>query len=249
MRLQNRVALIVGAARGIGRAIAQLFSREGADLVLADIQEEEVRALADALRGQGRKALPIQVDVCLSQEVGALVDHAIKERGRIDILVNSAGGGKYVPMVEMTEKDWDEMMDFNLKSVFLCCRAVFPHMILQRYGRIINIASLAGRGTSETGGVHYTAAKAGVLGFTRHLAREAGPYGITVNAVAPGPTLTERIRAKLSPEREAAIAERAPLGRLGKPEDPAWATLFLASDEASFITGATIDVNGGLLMM
>ncbi|HEX9920218.1 MAG TPA: SDR family oxidoreductase [Candidatus Methylomirabilis sp.] len=108
---------------------------------------------------------------------------------------------------------------------------------------------MAGRGTSETGGVHYTAAKAGVLGFTRHLAREAGSYGTTVNAVAPGPTLTERIRAKLSPERETTIAERAPLGRPGKPEDPAWATLFLASDEASFITGATIDVNGGLLMM
>lgn len=152
MRLQNRVALIVGAARGIGRATAQLFSREGADLVLADIQEEEVRALADALRGQGRKALPIQVDVCLSQEVGALVDYAIKEMGRIDILVNSAGGGKYVPMVEMTEKDWDEMMDFNLKSVFLCCRALFPHMISQRYGRIINIACWRGEGPARPEG-------------------------------------------------------------------------------------------------
>jgi len=249
VRLPNKVALITGAARGIGRAIAEAFSREGADLILADIQAGEVHALEERIQAQGRKALSIPVNVCLRQEVQAMVEKALQEMGRIDILVNGVGGGKYVPMVEMTEEEWDQMIDFNLKSVFLCCRAVFPHMISRRYGRIVNIASLAGRGTSETGGVHYTAAKAGVLGFTRHLAREAGPYGITVNAVAPGPTLTDRIRAKLSPEREADIAQRAPLGRLGNPEDPAWAALFLASDEASFITGATIDVNGGLLMM
>jgi len=249
MRLQNKVALITGAARGIGRAIAEAFSREGADLILADIQTEELQVLEKRLQAQGRRALAIPVNVCLSQQVQAMIEKAIQEMGRIDILVNGVGGGKYVPMAELTEEDWDGMISFNLKSVFLCCRAVFPYMIAQRYGRIVNIASLAGRGTSETGGVHYTAAKAGVLGFTRHLAREAGPYGITVNAVAPGPTLTERIRARLSPEQEAAIARRAPLGRLGNPEDPAWAALFLASDEASFITGATIDVNGGLLMM
>jgi NAD(P)-dependent dehydrogenase (short-subunit alcohol dehydrogenase family) len=249
MRLQNKVALITGAARGIGRAIAEAFSREGAALILADIQEGEVQALTEKLQAQGRKALPIPVNVCLRQEVQAMVEKSLQEMGRIDILINSVGGGKYVPLAEMTEDEWDTMIDFNLKSVFLCCRAVFPHMISRKYGRIVNIASLAGRGTSETGGVHYTAAKAGVLGFTRHLAREAGPYGITVNAVAPGPTLTDRLRAKLSPEREAEIARRAPLGRLGHPEDPAGAALFLASDEASFVTGATIDVNGGLLMM
>jgi 3-oxoacyl-[acyl-carrier protein] reductase len=249
MRLQNKIALITGAARGIGRAIAEAFSREGADLILADIQEGEVRLLAERLQAQGRKALPMPVNVCSGHQVQAMVDKSLQEMGRIDILINSVGGGKYVPMVEMTEEDWDGMIEFNLKSVFLCCRAVFPHMISRRYGRIVNIASLAGRGTSETGGVHYTAAKAGVLGFTRHLAREAGPYGITVNAVAPGPTLTDRLRAQLSPEQEAEIARRAPLGRLGHPEDPAGAALFLASDEASFVTGATIDVNGGLLMM
>lgn len=251
MKLEGQVAWITGAARGIGWAIAQALALEGATLALNDLRP--LKEAADKIRNMGRTALAIKGDVTNALQVQEMAEKLLKEFGRIDILVNNAGGGLNVPfsIIEMEERDWDRVVDLNLKGVFLCCKAVIPHMRKQGKGKIVNIASIAGRSTATTVGPAYTGAKAGVLGLTRHLAKTEGPYGIRVNSVSPGSILTELLAERFQGypmEEQEKRLSITPLGRFGKPEEVAAAVLFLVSDDASFITGANLDVNGGRFM-
>jgi len=251
MRFAGKVAWITGVARGIGFATASALAREGADLAINDIRPLDEAAAK--LKGMGRSVLAMQADVTIARQVEEMAEKIFKGFGHIDILVNNAGGGLNVPfsIVEMQEEDWDKVVDLNLKGSFLCCKAAIPYMRKQGKGSIVNIASLAGRSSATTVGPAYTGAKAGLLGLTRHLAKTEGPYGIRVNAVCPGSIMTEllaeRFKSYPKEEQEKRLAG-TPLGRFGRPEEVAAAVLFLASDEASFITGANIDVNGGRFM-
>lgn len=247
--LEGKVAFVTGAARGLGRAIANTLAVHGASLVLVDMDREGIVKTQREIETAAGQVISIAADVTSSQEVGAAIQKAMDRYKTVDIVVNNVGRFKPMTLLEMEEADWDEILGVNLKSVYLVSRAVARIMIEKRRGRIINIASVAGRSSSPVAGAHYTTAKAGVLGFTRHLARELGPHGITVNAVAPGTTRTESVKDILTKEGEAQLISRIPLGRLAEPQDTANAVLFLASDLASYITGATLDVNGGQLMM
>ena len=247
--LQGKVAIVTGAANGIGRATAQLFSNHGARLAIVDIDEAGAVVARDSIKACGGEAEIFLADVTKGPQVRNMVSAVVDIFGSVDILVNCAGGGRVMPFLQMTEQEWDEIVTLNLKGVFLCCRAVAEVLVQKGGGRIINVASIAGRSTSVLQGAHYTSAKAGVLGLTRHLARELGPHGIAVNAVAPSVTLTERIRRQVTPEREEELIKTIPLRRLAAAEDQAKVILFLASDLASYVTGATVDVNGGKLFM
>jgi NAD(P)-dependent dehydrogenase (short-subunit alcohol dehydrogenase family) len=226
-----------------------MLSAGGARGARVDIDAAGAGGVRDSIRARGGEAEVFRADVTEESEVRDMVSDVVALFGTVDILVNSAGGGRVMPFLEMTGQEWDEVVSFNLRSVFLCCRAVAEVLVQKGSGRIVNVASLAGRSTSVLQGAHYTSAKAGVLGVTRHLARELGPHGVAVNAVAPGVTLTDRIRRRVTPEREEELIRSIPLRRLATAEDQAKVILFLASDMASYVTGATIDVNGGLLFM
>jgi NAD(P)-dependent dehydrogenase (short-subunit alcohol dehydrogenase family) len=214
--------------------------------VALDIDGPALSALEGDLRAAGAEAQTVRVDV---GDEAAVVDcfAALAARhGPLDVLVNVVGGGKPAALADITGAEWDRMLAFNAKTCFLCCREAIPR--LHDGGRIINVSSVAGRTSSPLQGPHYSAAKAAVIGLTRHLARELGPRRITVNAIAPGATETERIARQMTPERKAQLAARIPLGRLATPEDQAGAILFLASSLAGYITGVTIDVSGGILL-
>lgn len=250
MRFTGQVALITGSARGIGRTVARRLASEGADLALNDLDAAALEGLVAEIRGLGRRVLALPADITNTAQVNAMVQRAADEFGRIDVLINNAGGSRGPrSLLEVTDENWHDVITFNLTSVFLCVRAVVPVMRRQGGGRIVNLASLAGRSRSTVGGPPYAAAKAGVIGFTRHVSRELAEYGIAMNAVAPGPIATERIRQrygeKPAEERERIFRE-IPLGRLGTPEEVASVIAFLASAEASYIVGAVIDVNGGI---
>jgi NAD(P)-dependent dehydrogenase (short-subunit alcohol dehydrogenase family) len=194
-------------------------------------------------------ALPLQADVSDLSQVSRMVAKILKVYGTIDILVNNAGILFPTSFEEMTEREWDKVIAVNLKGAFNCCKAVIAVMKKKRYGKIVNISSSAGKSTSTFGGAHYTASKAGLLGLTRHLAREVGRYGINVNAVCPGSIDTPMIRSKFTDEQIRSATEKIPMGRLGTPEEVAYLVLFLASDASSYITGASIDINAGELMV
>jgi len=235
---------------GIGRAIGRAFSAEGAKVALWDINGETVAEAAETLRRSGGEAFGMTVDVTDANQVDWVTGTVATEWGQIDILVNNAGGGGSVSGLGVTEKEWDDIVALNLKSQFLCCRAVAPYMERQRYGRIINMASNAGKYRSNTGigGIPYAAAKAGVMQLTRHAAYILGGHGITVNAIAPGSVLTEagiREEQSLEAERRERIVRETPLGRFARPEEIANIAVFLASDDASYVTGATILASGG----
>jgi NAD(P)-dependent dehydrogenase (short-subunit alcohol dehydrogenase family) len=249
-RLKGRRALITGAAGGIAQAIAKDFVREGADLVLTDLEAAVVLPFADALANDGEAPLVISADLTRRSEVEELAEHA-RAAGGIDILVTCAGGyTSYADFESIEEDDWDRVININLKTVFLCCKAVLPMMKDAGWGRIINLGSLAGRSTSAgTSPAHYATAKAGVSMLTQYIAKEVAPFGITANTVAPGTTRTERVKNLLTPEKESLFVGRTPIGRLAEPEDIAGLVTFLAGDESRYITGATIDVNGGRLML
>jgi NAD(P)-dependent dehydrogenase (short-subunit alcohol dehydrogenase family) len=249
-KLRGRVAVVTGAGMGIGRAIGQAFSAEGAKVALWDINGATVAEAAEALRRSGGEALGMTVDVTDVNQVDRVMGTVATEWGRIDILVNNAGGGGSVSGLGVTDQQWDDIVALNLKSQFLCCRAVAPYMERQRYGRIINMASNAGKYRSNTGigGIPYGAAKAGVMQLTRHTGYALGRHGITVNAIAPGSVLTEagvREEQSLESERRQRILRETPLGRFARPEEIANIAVFLASDDASYVTGATILASGG----
>ena len=249
-KLRGKVAVVTGAGMGIGRAIGQAFSAEGAKVALWDINGATVAEAAEELRRSGGEALGMTVDVTDVNQVDRVMGTVATEWGRIDILVNNAGGGGSVSGLGVTDEQWDDIVALNLKSQFLCCRAVAPYMERQRYGRIINMASNAGKYRSNTGigGIPYGAAKAGVMQLTRHTGYVLGRHGITVNAIAPGSVLTEagvREEQSLESERRQRILRETPLGRFGRPEEIANIAVFLASDDASYVTGATILASGG----
>ena len=249
MRLEGKVVIVTGAAKGIGAAIAEACARERARVAAWDLDGAGAEAVAAALRGSGADALGLPCDVTRTADITRALDAVLARWGRVDALVNNAGGFAVIRATEdIPEAEWDAIVASNLTSVFLCVKAVLPVMKRQRYGRIVNLASVVGRGGAVRVTSHYAAAKAGVIGLTRHLALEVGADGITVNAVAPGTTATERVLKARTPEETRRVAEAIPLRRLGQPGEIADAVVFLASDAAAFINGATLDVNGGQVM-
>jgi len=248
--LKKKVAVVTGAGQGLGEAIARRLAAEGAAVAVVDVEGGLADGVAREIQAAGSRAVAVRTDVTDRASVRAMVDEVGRRLGEPDILVNNAGGfPKLRTLLEVEEEEWDAILALNLKSAYLCSRAVLPGMIARRGGRIVSLSSPAARSLTNFSATHYAAAKAGILGFTRHLAYEVGQYGITVNAVAPGTTLTERVRRARTPEDQARIASLVPLGRLGLPEDSAAAVAFLASDDAAYITGITLDVNGGKVMM
>jgi 3-oxoacyl-[acyl-carrier protein] reductase len=251
MRLANKVAIVTAAAgAGIGQATARALAREGVHVIVSDAHARRPFAVAEEIASSsGVKAVGIQCDVSNRVQVENMIELALKEFGRIDILVNNAGTTHNVPVVEMTDEVWELVINVNLKGTFYCSRAVLPTMIQQRSGRIINLSSAAAwMGSDE--GAHYCAAKAGIMGFTRRLAKEVAPYNITVNAIAPGFIWNEFLAKTpgLPPGYFDEIRKQIPLGRDGRPEDVANAIVFLSSEEASYITGQTLCISGGWYM-
>ena len=247
MRLRDRVALVTGGGRGIGRSCAVALAGEGAHVAIGDVDPTLLEDALDAIEAAGAEGAAFEMDVTDRQQIDRVVDAVCDRFGRIDILVNNAGIYEILSFEEITEEQWDRLLAVNLKGVFLCSQAVVGRMKVQRGGRIINMSSSAGKTGGVLCGAHYAVSKAGIISLTKSLAREVGPYGITVNAIAPGRIATPMIAAASEEENEA-MRRQTPLRRLGTPADVAQAVVFLASDAADYITGEVIDVNGGLLM-
>jgi NAD(P)-dependent dehydrogenase (short-subunit alcohol dehydrogenase family) len=253
MRFTGRIAVITAAASGIGRATADIMGREEAIVVAVDIDAGRLDDTVAALRAAGGRAHGRQADMLDAAAVEALMAGVAQEFGAIDILVNAVGGSTVIAhpaatMDQLSLADWRRLLQFNLDGTFLCCHAAAPYMKRQGHGKIVNISSIAGRGLSASSSAAYAAAKGGIIAFTRKIAFELGPYGINVNAIAPSRTLTERIRPRWeqqSPEDQQAEIERTPLRRIAEAPDQAKVICFLASSDADFVTGVTIDVTGG----
>jgi NAD(P)-dependent dehydrogenase (short-subunit alcohol dehydrogenase family) len=245
--LNDKVCIITGAARGLGEAIARHFHQAGARLALWDLNGEAVGKLAATLDASQSRVIGQQVDVTSEAGVQAAVDKAVAQFGRIDVLVNCAGIIKHSTIEKMSLQDFESVIRVNLTGTFLCCRAVVPVMKKQGKGKIVNMASLAGRTGRPGVGVNYAASKAGVIALTQTLAREAGPGGVYVNCIAPGPVLTE-LTKQVGPEVFKTWNVGRAVNKDGLPEDVAQAVLFLASDQSDWITGVTLDINGGILI-
>jgi len=246
MELQDRVAIVTGSGRGIGKAIAHELAQNGASVVVAELAEYGEQTAIE-LRASGAEAIYASVDVSDSESVRTMVKQVRDRYGRIDILVNNAGIRPTCPFLTMSRYDWERVLAVNLTGTFNCCAAIGPLMVERGWGRIVNISSLAAQRGSTGGHSHYAAAKAGVVGFSKSLARELAPHGVTVNVVTPGWIDTEGWEGQLDGRREE-YASKVPLGRLGQPEDVAYAVAFLVSEQASYLTGITLPVNGGLFI-
>jgi len=248
MELSGQIAVITGGTRGIGRAIALGLAEAGANIVFNyKHNQTDCDALIAEITRLGKKVMGIRADVTRAKDIENMFNAAINEFGGIDILVNNAGGSLKKKVIEMEEREWDEILDLNLKGPFLCARAALPSMVKKQSGKIINISSNYGV-TPAFERSHYAAAKAGLIAFSKSLALEAAPYHINVNVVAPGPTDTPRWRSKHTQEWIADRSAQIPMGRVAQPEDVAGCVLFLVSGAGSYITGQTIHVNGGLVM-
>lgn len=248
--LEGKVAIVTAAAgAGIGQATARRFAEEGAQLVISDAHARRVQEVAEAMsKDYGRPVIGLQVDVTQRDQVEAMVQTALERFGRIDILFNNAGINRLQPVWEMDDDNWNLIMAVNLSGTFYCTRAVLPAMIQQKSGAIISMASVAGWIGSDEGEAHYCAAKAGVMGFTRAVAAEVAKYGIRVNAIAPGLIYNPFLERIYSKEFLDSFARRVPLGRVGEPADVANLALFLASEQASYLTGEVFTVSGGFYM-
>jgi len=246
MSLEGKIAIVTGSGQGIGRAIAEMLARHGADIVVADLDPGRSQETVSAVTGLGRLALNLKVNVAVWDEVKGMVDQVVKEWGKVDILVNNAGVTRDGLLIRMKEEDWNLVLQVNLNGTFHCTKAVLQPMGKQRYGRIVNIASIVGA-MGNAGQANYAASKAAVIGFTKTVAREYAARAITVNAVAPG-FIDTAMTQGLSAEVKETLQKQIPLSRLGLPSDVAAAVRFLVSDEASYITGHVLHVNGGMLM-
>jgi len=246
VKLKGKVALVTGAAQGIGRAVALLLARNGADIAVSDINLEKAEETAKEIELIGPRAMAIRVDVAQFNDVERMVEAILEKFGKVDILVNNAGVTRDKLILRMTEEDWDVVLNINLKGTFNCTKAVVRNMAKQRSGKIVSIASVVGE-MGNAGQVNYSASKAGVIGLTKTIAREFAQRGINVNAIAPGyieTPMTEVLPEKVKEDLKRLI----PMERLGKPEDVAEAVLFLVSEESNYITGHVLNVNGGIYM-
>ncbi|MCS4541545.1 MAG: 3-oxoacyl-ACP reductase FabG [Euryarchaeota archaeon] len=245
LRLENKVAIITGSAKGIGREAALLFAEEGAKVVVIDVDEGGSET-AEEIKNMGHESLFVKTDVCNKEQVQDMVKKVVERFGKIDVLINNAGIIRDSTLLKMTEEQWDKVIDTNLKGVFNCTQAVAEVMVKQGYGKIINTSSIVAL-YGNFGQANYAASKAGLIGFTKTLAKELGRKGIRVNAVAPGFVLTDMVRSVPEKVLEM-VKEKTPIGRLGQPKDIANVYLFLASDESDYINGAVLSVDGGLTL-
>ena len=248
-RFGNKVAIVTGAGQGMGFAIASRLLSEGASVVMADLNADGLARAAEELAQWRARLEPVTVDLTRADDVTRLIAGAHARFGEIDILINNAGILRSSAIEQISDQEWDLVVNANLKTSFLCAQAVVPDMKARRRGKILNMASMAGRATSTLGGAHYTAAKAGLLGLTRHLARELAPHRINVNAVSPGIVDTPMVATALSAEQRERLAASIPFERLADPAEIASLVAFLASDEAAYITGASVDIHGGELII
>ncbi len=250
MRLKGKVAIVTASAgAGIGQAAVRALAKEGANVVVADINEKRVKSVSEEIQAEtGLDTLGIICDVSKQDQVDNLIKQTLDKFGKIDVLVNNAGREVLSPVKDMTDEQWDLVMDVCLKGTFRCCRAVIPPMLEKKSGSIINISSVAGWIGSDTGEAHYCAAKAGVMALTRCLAKEISPNGIRANAIAPGLIMNEFLRRIYPPDFFDTVKPLIPLGREGKPDDIANAIVFLASDESSYMTGEIMCISGGMYM-
>jgi NAD(P)-dependent dehydrogenase (short-subunit alcohol dehydrogenase family) len=248
-RSSARVALVTGAAGAMGRAIATRLARDGARIVVNDTDEARLSPLVDQLRGAGAKVMAIGADVTSAAAVSSMFDTVARDFGNVSILVNNAGILRPTRFLDISVDEWQLVVGVNLTGTFLCSQAALPQMLAGGWGRIVNLSSTAGKSVSTMGGAHYTAAKAGVLGLTRAIAKEVAAHSITANAVCPGLIDTDMVRATISEERAQAYADSFPIPRLGHPEEVADLIAFLASDQAAYVTGASYDITGGDLMV
>jgi 3-oxoacyl-[acyl-carrier protein] reductase len=246
MSLAGKVAIVTGAAQGIGRAIAEKLACDGADIVVADLDPGRSQETVGVVEKLGRRALNVKVNVADFNDVKAMIDQVLREWGKVDILVNNAGITRDGLLLRMKEEDWNLVLQVNLNGTFHCTKAVLQPMTKQRDGRIVNIASIVGV-TGNVGQANYAASKAAVIGFTKTVAREYASRNVTVNAVAPG-FIDTAMTQGLPADVKETLQKQIPLGRLGRPEDVAAAVRFLVSDEAAYITGHVLHVNGGMLM-
>jgi NAD(P)-dependent dehydrogenase (short-subunit alcohol dehydrogenase family) len=247
--LNGRIALITGAGQGMGRSVAHALADLGATIVVNDLDADRAEETASTLRSSGTEATAVQGDVTGAAEVRRMVETTRSTYDALHILINNAGILYPTAVPDISEDEWDRVIAVNLKGTFLCSQAALPAMKAAGWGRIVNFSSTAGKNISTVGGAHYTAAKAGILGFTRHLAKEVAGDGITVNAVCPGLIDTEMVRDTIDDDRVRAYEQGFPIPRLGLPEEVADLVAFLATDRAAYITGASLDINGGDLMI
>ncbi len=247
MKLKDKVAVVTGSRRGIGKAIALALAREGAKVVVSDIDLKECQAVSDEIRKLGTDSIAVKCDVTKKHEVDELIESAVRKFGKLDIMVNNAGVYVSKPLTQTTEQDWDFVLNVNLKGVFLCASAAAKHMMKQNSGKIISTASIAGKvGFADSSA--YCASKGGIVNLTRELAMELAPHHINVNAVAPGVIETDMTKGIMDDEKaKQGLLMGIPLKRIGKPEDIAKAVVFLASDDADYVTGHTLVVDGGWL--
>ena len=247
--LEGKVAIVTGAGGGMGHAIAYAMAKNGASVVLNDLKEGAVKETAKTMSHFNGAAVLDVGDVSNHEYVEEMISRTLKRFETVDILVNNAGVLRPTLFVDITEDEWDFVVTGNLKTTFLCSKSVIPIMQNNQWGRIINISSSAGKNISTMGGAHYTAAKAAVLGLTRHMAKEVAKFGITVNAICPGLIDTEMVKTTITPQQTLKYAESFPIQRLGRPKEVADLVNFISSEEAAYITGASIDINGGDLMI
>lgn len=246
---EGKVAIVTGAGQGMGRAVAERLAAAGALVSVNDIDADSAQRTVSVLQKGGAEAVAVPGSVTSTQQVSDMLEMTLSRFGRVHILINNAGVLRPTKVIDIEEDEWDFVVGVNLKGTYLCSRAVLPTMREIGWGRIVNFSSTAGKNVSTVGGAHYTAAKAGILGFTRHLAKEEAGHGVTVNSVCPGLIDTEMVRTTIDDARTKVYADSFPIQRLGQPSEVAELVAFLASDRAAYITGASLDINGGDLMI
>jgi len=245
----NKTAIITGAGQGMGKAVAERLAKGGSKIVVFDVNPDQAQAAIESLNEYACETLAVTGDVTKKEDVEKAVKDTVAQFGQVDILINNAGVLRPTAVIDIDEKEWDWVVAVNLKGTFLFSQAVLKIMRKNNWGRIVNFSSTAGKNISTVGGAHYTSAKAGILGFTRHLAKEEAGYGITVNSVCPGLIDTEMVRNTIDPVKTQKYADSFPISRLGEPEEVAELVAFLCSNRAAYITGASLDINGGDLMI